>query len=576
MRPRRSIIIQVAWLMIVIIMASTVGVAFLAARISSRGVQEISQIEMQEAVEQAEGMLLAYARGEYTQEQLQEMVNPAFRPGQWYLQLTDPDGRVLAQTDGAEGWFQENAEREQRIILMGEMGQEMMRTIAGIDYQNFITQVVSQDGVTLGSVHLGRQMNLVEDKSALLSTRLLFLILALLLLFGIFLFMMARWIVIPAYRLIGASRAMAAGNFRVRADESVPGEMGYLSSVFNNMADELYASFEALKYEKSSMVLVLEGLSEGILAIDLHGEVIHRNAVLRQLLGTRTQEVERDLFRMLHVCLRDGQEWERTLWVQETCLEILVSPIFGEGEAVLGAVALVRDITTKQRLEQTRHDYVANITHELRTPLATMRGLMEPLADGLVEEEKDRQRYYHIILQEILRLSRLVNDLLELSGLQSGQAAIEIEEVDVPLLLFELKERFEKAYAEKGVAWQVEAPEEELLVMANEDRLSQVLTILVDNALKYTGPGGTACLSVEPQAGDKLRFCVRDTGVGIEPQHLAHLFDRFYQADRSHSERGNGLGLSIAQEILGKMDMELLVQSQVGKGSLFYFDVPLA
>lgn len=575
MRRRRSLIVQVAWVMIGIILFSTVGVAVLATRLSTNGVRDIAQLEMQDALAQAETLLREYHAGIWTREELQAQLNPAFRPGEWYVQLIDPDEELLGESEGATEWFAEHARNEQNIVVVESLGQQMVRSIAGIDLQNVYTQVITQDGEPLGSIHLGRRTAVMEAKSALLSQKIILLMLGLLGLFCVFLAMLARLVVIPSYRLAGASRAMAAGDFHVRADESVPGEMGYLSAVFNNMALELSRTFEELSYEKSSMVLVLEGLNDGVLAIDIHGEVIHRNAALRRQLQGRDKGFEDTIYAMLRTCLEDGQDRESTFWLGEDCMEVLVSAIFASGNGPLGAVALVRDVTTQQRLERTRHDYVANITHELRTPLATMRGLMEPMADGMVESEEDKQRYYHIILAEILRLSRLVNDLLELSGLQSGQKSFELEEVEVRSLLFETQERFHKAYAEKGVGWRVEAPEEDIFVRANEDRLSQVLTILVDNALKYTPAGGEAVLSASEPSYGVLRLSVRDTGVGISSEHLAHVFDRFYQADHSHSDRGNGLGLSIAQEVLDKMGFSLSAESEPGKGSCFSFDIPV-
>ena len=243
------------------------------------------------------------------------------------------------------------------------------------------------------------------------------------------------------------------------------------------------------------------------------------------------------------------------------------------GEEKRGAIAMVRDITDQERLEATRRDYVANISHELRTPLASMRGIAEGLRDGLVEEP-DRQRYYELIVGEVQRLTRLVNDLLELSSLQARSQVFETEKVLCADTLYELADRTTGLAQEKGLILHVQADDSLPPVSANEDRLQQVLTILLDNAIKYTPAGGSITLGAEQKA-QGVRFFVRDTGIGMDEYNMRHAFERFYQADPSHGAKGSGLGLSIAHEILAKMNVKIRVTSTPGVGSEFYFDLPI-
>ena len=242
-----------------------------------------------------------------------------------------------------------------------------------------------------------------------------------------------------------------------------------------------------------------------------------------------------------------------------------------EGKAHRGTVALIRDITEEERLERTRHDYVANISHELRTPLASIRGLAEGLRDGMVSEEQDRQRYYHIIAEEGNRLARLVNDLLELSSLQSNPAAFEMERVDPNEVVYELHDLNGSLFREKGIAFERELPEEALPdIRSNEDRLTQVLTIFLDNARKYTNAGGTVTLGARKEEAG-VCFFVRDTGIGMDEETKRLAFERFHQAEKGRTDKGSGLGLSIAREILQKLQVEIRVESEVGKGSEFSF-----
>ncbi|MEI6101621.1 MAG: ATP-binding protein, partial [Eubacteriales bacterium] len=227
--------------------------------------------------------------------------------------------------------------------------------------------------------------------------------------------------------------------------------------------------------------------------------------------------------------------------------------------------------TENERLEKTRHDYVANISHELRTPLSSMRGLIEALRDGVVTRDSDRERYYTILSGEVLRLSRLVNDLLELSGLQSSTAAFETEPINVQEMMYDLHDRYKKMFEEQKKEFILQLPGTELpQIRSNEDRLTQVLTIFLDNAIKYTKLGGRVELGVK-NLGNSLYFYVADNGIGICEGDIEKIFDRFYQAEISRSDKGNGLGLSIAKEILDKLNLEACVKSSQGQGSEFGF-----
>jgi signal transduction histidine kinase len=250
-------------------------------------------------------------------------------------------------------------------------------------------------------------------------------------------------------------------------------------------------------------------------------------------------------------------------------LQVTVTSISAENNGQLVAVALVRDITENERLEKTRHDYVANISHELRTPLSSMRGLIEGLRDGVVTRDSDRQRYYSILGSEVLRLSRLVNDLLELSGLQSSTDAFEMETVDVTEMMYDLHDRYKKMFEEQKKQFILKLPEEQLpKVYSNEDRITQVLTIFLDNAIKYTQTGGRVEIGVSRKP-EGVYFYVSDNGIGIEENTVDKIFDRFYRVDKARSRAlgGTGLGLAIAKEITEAHGGTISIVSEQNKGT---------
>ena len=255
--------------------------------------------------------------------------------------------------------------------------------------------------------------------------------------------------------------AIANGDFSLRADASQSGEIGELANTMNNLAAKLSATIADLTLERNRLRQILEGMSEGLLAVDRIGYITRANPALCRLLGLpslpdpdsslMTCADLAELIEPFDQVIKQNHDHTLTLRRNNRIIAVQISPLCEESGLVAGAVALFRDITEAERLEQTRRDYVANVSHELRTPLTSMRALVEPLRDGLVSSENDRQRYYGIILNEIIRLSRLINDMLELSRLQAGTLIIKQRNFGIGPLLDDIAERFNLQAKEQGV-----------------------------------------------------------------------------------------------------------------------------
>ncbi len=378
--------------------------------------------------------------------------------------------------------------------------------------------------------------------------------------------------------------SMADGDFSVRAREDDRGESGQLGRALNYLSRRLSSSISALTTERNRLSQVLDGLAEGIVAIDDAGRVTHANPALRQLFGVGETVgiADRDrlipdpsIWEDLDRMIADPTALMRILRSGDRVLRVTLSPLMSPAGHVEGAVGLFRDVTDTERLEQTRREYVANVSHELRTPVSSIRGLVETLQDGLLPTESDRVRYYGYIHRETLRLTRLIDDLLELSRLQSGAVALDIGPVDPLGPLAEGIAAMAQRAGEKGVRLESRLPGDGLpTVLANADRIEQVLVILLDNAVKFTPAGGA--VTVDARVSDEEAAViveVRDTGPGIDPADLPHVFDRFFKADRARTAEGTGLGLSIARELLSRMGGDLSAESP-GQGALFRFSLP--
>lgn len=239
-----------------------------------------------------------------------------------------------------------------------------------------------------------------------------------------------------------------------------------------------------------------------------------------------------------------------------------------KGEIGELAVALNKCSIESEHLEQTRRDYVANVSHELRTPIASIRAIAETLNDGLVKNEEKKSSFYNSILNESIRLSALVDDLLELSRLQSGTTQFEKEVFSVYSLFKDSVEIHLERIKQLGLNFEFNIPKNTPKAYTNPARIEQVFVIILDNAIKHTGEGGKLSLSAKWDE-KKIKISVSDTGEGISPEDIDHIFDRFYKADKAHSSEGTGLGLSIAHEIMTILGESISVQSELGKGSTF-------
>ena len=524
-----------------------------------------------DALNEEADLLHSYRTGRLSSADLLQAVNPALNADSAFYMLLDEEKHVLAYTESAAPYFAGSTLPGLLDALDRDESAAVRRQGDGE------TAILAGQKVPGGYVLAGRPTRSISGTVMSFRTRMLMSMGAVVILIVLVGSLSAQRVSRPARIITEMAGRLTEGEL-VTLPENLPGkDVQEIAGALNYMSRTVTRAIGDLKYEKETMSLILEGLNEGILAVDEKGSILHENAAAWQLLGGE----ETEACRAVKACLLEKHEenhWEQKFTFGSRVLYFAVSRLPQDEKTgkSRGSVALIRDITEQERLERTRHDYVANISHELRTPLASIRGLGEGLRDGLVTDEADQKRYYGIIVQEVTRLSRLVNDMLELSSLQSNPAAFEMERVDPNELIYDLHDRNGSLFTEKQIAFERSLPDDPLPdIRSNEDRLSQVLTIFLDNARKYTPEGGTVTVGAE-QTEEGIRFFVRDTGIGMDEETQRLAFERFHQAERGRSDKGSGLGLSIAREVLQKMGVEIKVKSAPGEGSEFAFVIPHA
>ena len=507
-----------------------------------------------------------------------------------YIMVFDAEGNTLAQSSVStdqdteilsllENFYMQNMTKVQgnsnEVNIIGREGGS-----AGI----LAIQVpIEANGVSVGYVVLANPMKEISDIRISLVEVLLasIVIISILMLFPVYL--ATKRLVKPLQKMNVVARSMGQGDFSIRANTKAKGEIGELAKSFNDLADKLSSSISELTIERNRLREIFDVISEGIVSIDLALHPVYSNPAINTLFENAKRKnffTERlqlipfeEVWQDFQKCIDTGITVERTIDSRENAYLSTIVPTFDSNRQVTGATGFFRDISESEHLEQTRRDYVANVSHELRTPLTALRGLVEPLADGMVRNEDDRMRYYGIILHETLRLSRLIDDMLELSRLQARTIAFKTFPFDLNVLLDELKAKFTPIMLDANISFSIEFKNGPCpTVMGNPDRVEQILIILMDNAKKYTAAGGSITISTDlNEKKDAVLVSVKDTGQGIHEYDIDHIFDRFYKADRARGKKGTGLGLSIAKELLNYMGETISVQSDYGEGTTFTF-----
>jgi len=274
--------------------------------------------------------------------------------------------------------------------------------------------------------------------------------------------------------------------------------------------------------------------------------------------------------------VNEEKEQVTEITVQGRSWVILITPLYDDQEVIRGAVAVLRDMTEERHLDELRKGFIANVSHELRTPIALLQGYSEAIVDDVAGSEEEKREIAKIIYDESLRMGRLVNELLDLARLETGNFQLKKTSVAIGDFFKRAVGKFLTLAKDEGINLKLEGPkhgDEEILM--DPDRIEQVLTNLIDNAIRHTDAGGSVIVNVD-DGDDKITVSVSDTGSGIEKEDLPFVFERFYKGDkaRTRGKAGTGLGLAIAKNIVEAHQGEIMVQSIVEQGTTFTFYIP--
>jgi signal transduction histidine kinase len=387
--------------------------------------------------------------------------------------------------------------------------------------------------------------------------------------------LLARQLTRPLRRLTEAASTLARGGRPPPIPPAPTGELNQLGAAFNTMNANLAAAYDALADQARQREAILHNLANAVLAADVTGEIILANPPASELLEIALQPLREAITRTLTI----GEPHATEIAARDQVVELLVTPLRDESGSVGGAVAVGHDVTAYRQLDRLRTNFVSDVSHELRTPLTAIKGFIETLQDGAAEDPAVRDRFLSTIAVETERLTRLTNDLLLLTRADAGRLDLQLIPTDLVASVRRAVAQLEPCAREKRVAVQVEPPDAPVSVLADDDRIHQVLVNLLDNGLKFAPAGGHVTISFG-QADDQVSCTVADTGPGIPGEEIPHLFERFYRGDRSRAraggENGAGLGLAIVKAIVEAHGGRIWVESEPGQGTRFTFTLPPA
>jgi two-component system phosphate regulon sensor histidine kinase PhoR len=505
-----------------------------------------------------------------------------------------PDGAVVAESDRPLEDLSaiENHKGRPEVLaaLAGGVGRDFRRSETVGRELLYVALPVSDGPRVIGVLRLALPIAVVEGAYA--SIRRVMLaggLLALAVALGIGLFIAGR-VTRPVVEMQSIARRMADGDFSARAPVRSPDEIGSLGRALNVMSARLRDKIQDLEQEQAKIKATLDNMVEGVLVVDAHDRILLLNESVRAIfrLGPRLGEGKpflevirnADLSGLLQDCRKaHGETVAQELILStpvERTLEVHALPLHLGGKGT-GVLMVLHDITELRRLERVRTEFVANVSHELRTPLTAIRGYLETLLGGALEEQEHARRFLEIVFRHTERLGRLLDDLLDLSNIELGKIKLRLEPTDLRGALAPALTIIRPSAEGKGVSLVLDLGADLVPVLADQDRLTQILINLLDNAVKFTPSTGSVTVTAANR-GEMVEVSVTDTGIGIAAHDLLRVTERFYRVDRARSRElgGTGLGLAIVKHLVQAHGGQLAIESELGKGTTVRFTLPVA
>lgn len=504
------------------------------------------------------------------------------------ITLIDDEGQVLADNKSNPENMDNHLNRPEVIASTASsygVSQRYSNTL-NLSMLYLAVQMRSVSGKR-GFLRLALPLTSIDEQMTALQSRIYVSAATVGLLFLIIGYFLAYRVTNPIARMTEVARNVAEGEYHLRLPADRADEIGQLSVVINELAIGAQEQIEELTDSRNRLAAVLAGLAEGVVAFDDEQRVLHVNDAALMMLGLKVEQVlnqsfervptTREIKQVVETCVLEQTNVVSTVkfggnTFECTCVEMDVGSEEGNG-----GILVLEDITERMNLEKVRSDFVANASHELKTPISAIRGLVETIIDDPKMPADVFSRFMERIRQQTIRLDRIVQDLLHLSRFDSTEREKNVTRIELGGLLRQVCQS--KAYdaSDEGLELDLDLQVDALEVDGEAEALNQLVTNLVENAIKYTEEGGKVVVRLS-KVGSMATIEVQDTGIGISKEETQRIFERFYRVDRARSRDigGTGLGLAIVKHIAQVHQGSVTVDSQIGKGSTFIVQLPLA
>ncbi|WNR42480.1 ATP-binding protein [Paenibacillus roseipurpureus] len=487
---------------------------------------------------------------------------------------------------------------------------------SGEEYLVVAVPLYNLEGGIVGATLLYQSLQSLEATQSYMLRLFVYVSIVGFLMTTFFAFFLFSRITRPLQQLKKAADFITQGEYGTRVPILSKDEIGELAKTFNHMGEKMQDSIHALSQEKEHLSSILRSMTDAVITLDVNGFVMLSNPQgekiveewstiawsedegeprrfpmpdrslgdwgLMSFTNPYSSPIPVPLIPLFEAVVDESSEAVTKLHVQNGVWSVAMTPLYSLNQ-VRGAVAVLRDITEEERLDKLRKDFVANVSHELRTPISMLQGYSEALLDDIPSTPEERVELVQVIHDESLRMGRLVRDLLDLARMEAGHLELSFREVEVDSLVKRMHRKFAVLAKERGIALSVSLPAEPLILQrADEDRLEQVLTNLLDNAFRHTAAGARIAMLAEPglyKDRPAIRIEIADEGKGIPAEDLPFIFERFYKADKARtrgSSGGTGLGLAIVKNIIDSHQGSVTVQSVWGQGSTFTIWLPVS
>lgn len=503
------------------------------------------------------------------------------------ITIIDLNGVVIGESDLSKEKLQNHLYRPevQAALKTGEGSAVRLSDTEKIPFYYYASKVTI-DGRSI-LIRIAIKLTAVNDLQHRYFYIVILAIIIGMLISAILVFLYLKFFMQPIKALTKMAATMSMGNYEKKIHYTSKDEIGQLGNAFNMLSERLEQTMSDLADKQNKLISVVTSMDDGVIVLDRNERIIMINPAAKRLFNIE-HEVEGKYF-IETIRNYDFEDIIKNMPLED--VEIAIhSPVnkslrirttmvqSEEGHDEQGLMLMViQDISKIKALEQMRTDFVANVSHELKTPLTSIKGFSETLK--IVEEKETKDRFLDIINVEAERLTRLINDILTLSEIESTDFSLNKHKINITELTEEVIHIMEPVAKNKSIGlFMNNQSQQDLIIFGDEDKYKQMIINLVDNGIKYSNDGGHVTIDLGRKEGKNAEIKVRDNGIGIREEHLSRLFERFYRVDkaRSRSQGGTGLGLAIVKHILILFDGDIEIKSEPGNGTEFTLTIPLA